>query len=349
MKHKSALFGTDGVVILLILLLSTVSAVVLRAISPSLFPSYYIYYGVTALAFYLLWKIDFDILALFSKHAYILSIILLIFPLLIGQVTRGAIRWIPIGNVSFQPSEIVRPFLFLYFSQYLIRDEISVSHLIKSFVIFMIPFILIIIAPSLGVALLTAIGFLGVILASSINKRQIFLISVLGLALLPAVWFLLAPYQKQRISGFLNPQQDPLGVGYNSIQSMISVGSGGLFGRGLGKGVQTQLSFLPERHTDFIFASIAEELGFIGAILVLVILFILFVMFTKFIENAKTPQARAFISAFTLSLLAQTFIHLGMNMGLLPITGVPLPFVSAGGSALLGTAVSLALVLNAKK
>ena len=160
---------------------------------------------------------------------------------------------------------------------------------------------------------------------------------------------MLAPYQKQRVMSFLDPQSDRYGAGYNSIQSMIAVGSGRWSGRGLGEGVQTQLAFLPEKHTDFIFASIAEEMGFTGNILLILGFFVFFWILTKYLEKAKNPTARAYISGLFLVLFAESFVHIGMNIGMLPITGVPLPFVSAGGSALLGTTMSVAIAMNAKK
>ncbi|KKQ43875.1 MAG: Rod shape-determining protein RodA [Candidatus Woesebacteria bacterium GW2011_GWA1_37_8] len=349
MGKVTKLFGRDGLILLSISLLILIGTLVLRTVAPGIFPTYYIYLGASLVVFIMFWRLDPEIMKIFSLHLYIGSLLLLILPLIIGQVTRGAIRWIPLFGLSFQPSEIVRPFLFLFFAQYLIRDEIDFKHLVKSVILFLIPFFLILVQPSLGVSLLTGVGFFGVLLSSSINKKQIFTVILLGLAILPLIWLLLAPYQKERITGFLDPNSDPLGVGYNSIQSMISVGSGGVFGKGLGKGIQTQLAFLPERHTDFIFASIGEELGLIGTFTILLLLFIYFFVMSSFIDRAKDPKSRAFITAVLLSLLTEAVIHIGMNMGLLPITGVPLPFVSAGGSALIGTVISTAMVLNAKK
>ena len=168
-------------------------------------------------------------------------------------------------------------------------------------------------------------------------------------AITPLVWKFLAPYQRQRITTFANPASDPSGAGYNSIQSMISVGSGEFLGRGLGKGIQTQLAFLPEKHTDFIFAATAEELGFVGGCLLLVGVFTVLWRIVVIAENSKGPVERAFVSGIFLALFVESIIHIGMNMGLFPITGVPLPLVSAGGSAFLATMISLAMVMNARK
>ena len=330
-------------------LMVTLSIIVLRAIAPFLFPLYFLYIILGFGAFYLLLQTDFEVISIFSKHLYIASIVLLILPLLIGQVTRGAIRWIPIGVLTIQPAEIVRPFLLIFFANYLTEKEVDTKRLVYAFVLLAFPTALIVIQPSLGVAVLTVIGFIGVLMASTIKKKYFLWGLVFFAVFLPIIWQILAPYQKQRITTFLNPSQDPYGAGYNAIQAMISVGSGKIFGRGLGEGVQTQLSFLPERHTDFIFASIAEELGILGAMLVLLGAFFLLSRLILISEKARSPAARAFVSGLFLMLFAQVAVHVGMNLGLVPITGVPFPLVSAGGSSFLATMIGLGIALGAKR
>ena len=330
-------------------LLIVLSVVVLRSIAPELFPLYFLYLFLAVLIFVIFSAIDFEILSLFSKHLYGLSIVLLILPLLIGQVTRGAVRWIPIGALTIQPAEIVRPLLLIFFANYLTEKEFTGRRLIASLFLLAPPVVLILIQPSLGVASLTVVGFLGTLLATKMKKKYFIPAFGIFLVLIPLLWYVMADYQKARILTFLDPGKDPHGAGYNSIQAMITVGAGKFLGRGLGKGVQTQLSFLPERHTDFIFASIAEEMGFLGTFLLLAGLFFIFWRLSGIITEAKSPAARAFVSGIFLSLFVQTFVHIGMNMGLLPITGVPLPLVSAGGSALLGTSLAFALALGCRK
>ena len=201
----------------------------------------------------------------------------------------------------------------------------------------------------LSISILTFFGFLGVLIASNVNKKLIAVSLIAALLLAPIGYNFLAPYQKQRVTSFLRPEEDPLGAGYNSIQSMIAAGSGRLTGRGLGKGVQTQLAFLPEKQTDFIFSAIGEEMGFFGSSLVLIALFTLFIRIAKLLEGAESFAARAFISGVFATLLIQTFVHIGMNLGLLPITGIPLPLVSAGGSSLVATMIGLGMVFATKK
>ena len=181
------------------------------------------------------------------------------------------------------------------------------------------------------------------------NKKILIALGMVGILSLPIVWSLLAPYQKTRVLTLVSPYSDPSGAGYNSIQSKIAVGSGQLLGRGLGEGVQTQLAFLPERHTDFVFASISEEFGFLGTTIVMLLIFYMLFRIIFIIENSKNPQIRAFNAGVFLTLFAQTIVHIGMNMGMFPITGLPLPIVSAGGSSFLATMVMLGIVVNSKK
>lgn len=339
----------DYIFILLITLLVLISLATLNSIEKSIFPTYFLYVGIGAVVFLLFSRIDFEVFSTFHKQLYIFSIVFLILPLIIGQVTRGAIRWIPLGALTIQPAEIVRPLLLVFFAKLLVENEFTAKFLLSALVLFLVPILLIVIQPSLGVAVMTAIGILGVLLASGVKKKHIAMGFVLFLLALPTSWLLMADYQKQRVVTFINPEIDPLGAGYNSIQSMISVGSGKLTGRGLGKGVQTQLAFLPEKHTDFIFASVAEEMGFVGAGLLLLITFALFWKLIAITEEAESPVARAYVSGFFLTLLAQVMVHVGMNMGLVPITGLPYPLVSAGGSSFIATMAGLGIAVGAKK
>lgn len=339
----------DTIFVLGILFLILISLTILHSIAPSLFPLYYFYLMVAILAFVFFFKVGFEVVSLFTKHLYILSVFLLILPLLIGQVTRGAVRWIPLGPLSIQPAEIVRPFLLVFFANYLTSGRVTLEKLVKSLMLLALPLFLIIIQPSLGVGIITAAGFVGVFLATDFDKKYFLLALLIFALMIPVGWRLIAPYQKTRIISFLNPMVDPLGTGYNSIQSMISVGSGKVFGRGLGRGVQTQLAFLPERHTDFVFASISEELGLVGGLLTVVALFVLFWRLVDIVDKATSSAAMAFVSGLFLTLFLETVVHIGMNVGILPITGIPLPLVSAGGSSLVATMMGLGIAMGARK
>lgn len=314
---------------------------ILRSISPQLFPSVFIYIFIGILLFLVFSQIDYEIFDLFSRHFYILSIVLLITPLLIGQVTRDTLRWIPIGPFSLQPAEIVRPFLLIFFANFLIGKKLTVKRFVWGILFFIIPVILIFIQPSFGVSILTSIGFFGVLMSANFNKKYIFFTIFIGIFLIPLIWPFLQDYQKERITNFGND--------YNTIQSVIGIGSGQFLGRGLGRGTQTQLAFLPEKQTDFIFSSISEELGMVGSILLLSLTFIVVYSLVGFMENANSPRARGYVAGFTLIYLAQVFIHTGMNMGITPVTGVPFPLVSAGGSSFIATMMGLGIALGSTR
>ncbi|MGD8744069.1 MAG: FtsW/RodA/SpoVE family cell cycle protein [Candidatus Woesebacteria bacterium] len=342
-------FKDDPVIYLSLFILLSMSVFILNSIAPDLFPQYYlfIFLGVAALFFFL--KVDFELLKGLSLHFYILSVVLLLITLAIGQITRGTIRWIPLGGLTLQPSEIIRPFLLLFFASYLAEKKLTGKRFINLIVMVLVPTLLIFVQPSLGVAIITFVGFLGVLISSDLKRKNYVLVAASLLIVLPIVWMKLADYQKQRIVTFVNPYADPQGAGYNSIQSMIAVGSGRLSGRGLGKGVQTQLRFLPEKHSDFIFASIAEELGFAGASIILVAVFAILFRLVEIMKSCRDKVKIAFLSGLVVVFLAESVIHIGMNLGLLPITGIPLPFVSAGGSSFLASMISIAVALRIKR
>ncbi len=323
--------------------------VILNSVAPALFPGYFIYIILALIFFWFFSQVGFEIVSLFSAHLYIISIILLVLTLIIGRITHGTIRWIPIGSFTLQPSEIVRPLLLVFFANYLTNGKMNLKKVFKSAVLLLIPVFLILVQPSFSVSMLTLVAFFGVLLSSDFNKKYLLVGLAVAAVAIPIVWQILAPYQKSRLISFLNPGTDPLGAGYNSIQSTIAAGAGKLTGRGLGRGVQTQLSFLPEKQTDFIFAAVGEELGFVGAGLMLAATFIILFRLTKFMENSTSPAGRAYLSGFLVSYLAQVFIHVGMNMGIFPVTGLPFPLVSAGGSSLLATMIGLGIAVGAYK
>ena len=336
----------DFWILLSISLLLVLSVFILKSVDAGIFPLYFVYIVVSIAAFWFFSGVGYEILSIFSSHFYVASIFLLLLTLIIGRVTSGVIRWIPLGPFTLQPAEIVRPFLIMFFASYLGRGELKLNKFIKILILLIIPAFLILVQPSLLVSVLT-VGFFGVLLAGSFNKKYILIGLALVFMVLPVFWFTMAPYQKARLESFLNPSKDPLGAGYNSLQSAIAVGSGGFFGKGLGRGVQTQLSFLPEKQTDFIFAAVGEEMGVLGIFLVLAATFVILFRLTFYMESATSPSARAYISGFLVTYLAQVFIHAGMNMGMMPVTGLPYPLVSAGGSSLLATMIGLGIAVGA--
>ncbi len=342
-------FSKDLSLNLSILFLLILSTFVLGSIAPTLFPLYFVYIAIAVFLFWFFSQVGFEVVSIFSKHLYITSIFLLVLTLVIGRVTRGTVRFIPLGALSFQPAEIIRPFLLVFFANYLTNTKISVKKIGKAILLLLLPVFLILVQPSLGVSILTVVGFFGVLLSSNFNKKYILMGLVAIVFLLPLFWMIMVPYQKQRVLTFIHPTSDALGAGYNSLQSTIAAGSGKIFGRGLGRGIQTQLLFLPEKQTDFVFAATGEELGLFGAGLMVLATFLILFRLTKYMENAVSPAARAYLSGFFLTYLLQVFIHVGMNLGMLPVTGLPFPLVSAGGSSLLATMMGLGIALGAKK
>ncbi|KKQ91730.1 MAG: Rod shape-determining protein RodA [Microgenomates group bacterium GW2011_GWC1_39_7b] len=352
MKRQNPIFGfltKDISFSFSIIFLLFLSIIILKSVAPSIFLLYFLSVFIGICAFFVFAQLDFDIISLFSKHLYIFSIILLLATLIIGSVTRGTIRWIPIGPISLQPAEIVRPFLLIFFANYLTFGKLDFIKIVKTFALALLPVFLIFIQPSLGVSVLTLVGFLGVLISSKIDKKYVLFGGVALLVVSPLFWFVMAPYQQQRIITFVSPSSDPLGAGYNSLQSTIAAGSGKITGLGLGRGIQTQLSFLPEKQADFIFSAISEELGFVGALLATLASFIILYRLTAYIEQAVSPAARGYLSGFFLTYLIQIFIHIGMNIGLLPVTGLPFPLVSAGGSSLLATLIGLGIASSSYK
>ncbi len=345
MRIVQGVFKKDTGLVIGIVILISISLIMLRSIAPFVYPLYFIYLIAAILAFLFFSQIDFDSISLFYIYFYFGSIFLLIAPLVIGQVTRGTVRWIPLGPIAIQPAEIVRPFLLVFFAKFYTLREISIKRFMTANFLFLAPLFLILIQPSLGVAIMTAVGYFGIVIASTFKKKYLVGFILLCTVLAPVAWHFLATYQQGRIQSFISGAD----TSYNSIQSMIAVGSGRFFGMGLGKGVETQLQFLPEKHTDFIFAAISEELGFVGASLTVGVVFFILYRIIRILEISQGVGARIFISGMFLTLFVQVVVHVGMNMGLFPITGLPLPLVSAGGSSLVATMIALGMVIGAKK
>lgn len=346
MKYFINPLKKDPQIFVSMLILVFISLYILNSFSPDIFPQYYFYVGFSFLAFYIFYAVGFEIIKYFSFHLYVISIVLLVLTLVIGQVTRGAIRWIPIGNFAFQASEVVRPFIILYFAKLVSEYKGGVRNLLIIAATGLIPVVLIAIQPSFGVSVITLIGLIFIFFIKILNRKNILILLLVVLLSIPGAWFTLKPYQKERITGFFNYETDPRGTGYNAIQSIISVGSGGILGRGFKKGFQTQLEYLPEKHTDFVFAGISEEIGFIGAFSVLTLLYLIYFRMFRFAFKSKDEVYRYFAIGLVIIFLVETIINVGMNLGILPITGLPLPLVSAGGSSMLSSLISISLILS---
>jgi rod shape determining protein RodA len=274
---------------------------------------------------------------LWTPWVFGFGIILLLIVLFFGDTGKGAQRWLDLGLFRFQPSEIMKIAVPMMVAWYVAEKALppSFSRLMIALVIILIPVVLIAKQPDLGTSLLVASAGIFVLLLTGLSWKWIASALVTLSAIAPVAWFyLMRDYQRQRVLTFLNPESDPLGSGYHIIQSKIAIGSGGIYGKGWLNGTQSQLDFLPERSTDFIFAVFAEEFGLIGILVLLgIYLYIIFRGLT-IAYQAQSSYARLLAGSLTLTLFVYVFVNIGMVSGLLPVVGVPLPLVSYGGTSM---------------
>ena len=279
---------------------------------------------------------------------YFLCLILLILVLVIGETRNGATRWLNIGITSFQPSELMKIAMPLMIARYIARGALppDVSSVALSITIVLIPSYLIMQEPDLGTSILIAFSGLVVIFLSGLKKRYLAIAFTLFLAYLPFMWSSIHPFQKKRVLSFLNPESDPLGSGYHLIQSKIAIGSGGLFGKGWLNSTQGQLDFLPERTTDFIFAILAEEFGFLGVSLLIGIYLFIIGRGIMIAINAQDLFSRLLASSISLTFFVYVFVNIAMTTGLLPVVGVPLPLISSGGTSMVTIMIGLGMLIS---
>lgn len=331
--------------------LATLSLVVVRSVAPNLANNQLVFFLLAAIVFAITSNLNFRWWQRNSVWLYLLLVLGLIATLVVGNVTRGSARWISVGGFNIQPSQLAVPIVALLGSHLVNYYPV---HKLRGLGIFAIltaiPAFLILIEPDLGSTIIFLFSLAVFIFVSRISFKYLASLLGFGIVLIVLSWSLiLQPYQKQRVSSFLAPQEDIQGAGYNAQQALIAVGAGGLLGKGLGRGVQSHLRFLPERQTDFIFASLAEELGFAGSLLVLILYF--WLLYTIISSAKELPHQTAQLYLFSISamLILQITVNIGMNMGLVPITGVTLPFISYGGSSIVSFAFSFGLVASALK
>lgn len=290
--------------------------------------------------------------ARWSVPLFTLVVLLLIAVDVFGHIGKGAQRWLDLGFMKFQPSEVMKLSMPIMVAAWLSRHSLppKFSHVLIALVMVLLPTLLIAAQPDLGTSILVAASGFFVIFLAGISWWLIGLAVLLICAFMPVLWFfLMHDYQRQRVLMLLDPEKDPLGRGYHIIQSKIAIGSGGVFGKGWGKGTQTHLDFLPERHTDFIFAVLTEEFGLAGA-LFLVVVYILLIFRGLFIAaGAPTLFSRLLAGALTLIFFTYAFVNMGMVSGILPVVGVPLPFVSYGGTALVTLCLGVGMLMSIQR
>jgi rod shape determining protein RodA len=305
-------------------------------------------------AMFLFAKIDYHRLLDWVPWAYVVFLLSLVAVKLVGHKVLGAKRWISIGPMHFQPSEWVKLILILLMARYFANlggRSLTWRDIFKAFFLVGVPMLMVLIQPDLGTALTYMPILVAGLFLGGINIRQALILLTCGTVLIAGAWSsgkVLKPYQKARLTSFLNPDSDPRGTGYQLKQSLIAVGSGGVWGKGAAKGTQTQGDFLPIPHADFIFAAFGEEHGFVGALFVLLLYFFILM---RLIQNAQTAadlSGSLIIMGVVAVLAFQIAVNVGMVIGFMPVTGIPLPLMSYGGSSVLFTFLALGVAMNVR-
>jgi rod shape determining protein RodA len=347
-------WGLIGLAVLIgcIGLLTLFSAVTAETPAPQqvLFFKQLLWFAVGLAAMVTAFLFNYKILDRWAQPIYLLCLSLLIAVLVFGKYVGGSRRWLIIGPISFQPSELVKIAVIISLARYYSKDAktrgFTLRELIKPLMIVLLPMLLIGMEPDLGTAGLLVLIAGSITVFVKIERRSFAYLISSGAVLVPAIWLFLKEYQKKRILVFLDPDRDPLGAGYHIIQSKIAIGSGMLTGKGFLEGTQNALSFLPEEHTDFIFSVLAEEWGFLGSVTLVLLFLVLIFWGLNVAHGCREPFGTILAVGITSMIFWQVFINIGMAMGLLPVVGVPLPFISYGGSSVLTTAIGIGLLLN---
>lgn len=330
-------------------LLSILGIVVIYSSSPALAIQQILFLLFGLVLFFFLSFFDFRALKGVIKSLYLVILVLLVIVFLIGFETRGSLRWIPLGLFNFQPSEFAKPILILLLADFWSKKDTSWQNIALSLGLILPIVFLIFKQPDLGTTLTIGFIYIVMLLSANISLLKFVIITSFSFGLTPLGWLFLRGYQKERFLSFLSPNSDPQGIGYNVIQSTIAVGSGELTGRGLGRGTQSRLQFLPEFRTDFIFASIAEELGLVGSLIVLSLYGLIFFFLFKIISQADDRFGELIVVGVASMIFVQMVINIGMNTGLLPITGITLPLLSYGGSSVLTIYICLGLAQSVQR
>lgn len=339
----------DWLITIPVIILGGFSLAILSASGKELFLSQLVFFILGLFIFLIFSQIDFSVFKSLSFFLYFFSLFLL-FLTFFGPHVRGATRWVEILGVRWQPSEMVKTLAVLSFASFFSSSPPrSLKSLVIGLIIIAVPLVLIFRQPDLGNAIIILGIWSGIIYAAGLPVFLGIGGGVFFVLFLPLIWFFLKDYQRARILSFLNPYLDPAGAGYHSIQAIIAVGSGTLMGRGLGEGSQSRLLFLPEYHTDFIFAALVEDLGLLGAFFVVLSYIVLLWHILQIAKNSKNPFASLVLVGVFCLLFLQVFINIGMNLGLVPITGITLPLLSYGGSSFLSVMILLGIVANISK
>ncbi len=337
-KEERNLFNIDPTLFISLLLLCLIGLAVLYSATSgemAAITRQSIRFAVGFLALLILAQIPVKELSRWSPWLYLIGIGLLLVVMFVGYSGKGAQRWLDLGFMRFQPSELLKIFLPMTVAWYFSEKPMppTLMQIFVALIIIVIPSALVLRQPDLGTALLIAFGGICVIFLAGVTWRWLMIFAGFAIASLPLLWFNLHDYQRQRVLTMLNPESDPLGTGYHIIQSKIAIGSGGVYGKGWLNGTQSQLDFVPERSTDFIFAVFSEEFGFMGVVLLLFVYGLIVLRGLSIAARAQDTYSRLLAGGLSLSFFAYFLVNIGMVSGLLPVVGVPLPLISYGGTS----------------
>lgn len=327
-------------------LLFIIGLVTLFSTSPDLAREQLIFFVIGIVVYFIILTQDFYLLRYVWKPMYIFQILLLLLTYIIGEIRMGATRWIDLWFVTFQPSELAKVVLLVTLASLIVgygKHFGRAVNLLKIILISAPLLVLVLLQPDLGTTIVLFSILTGLLFYSGLNKLYIVVLFAIFGILSSPIWNMLHDYQKQRILVFINPQLDILGSGYNVIQSLIAIGAGGLTGQGFSRGTQTHLNFLPAHWTDFIFASYSEEWGFVGVIIFLFLYLILLFSILNTASKVKNPFGSIIAFGVFVIFFVQFLVNTGMNLGIMPVTGIPLPLVSYGGTSMLVSCILLGL------
>lgn len=348
MSRSSIFSSFDFQLLIPVFILVLVSLTTLFSIQPEFFRNQLGYLVISLVAYVLFSQVHYKVAQLYGYQIYVISIVLLLLAIIIGIESRGATRWLDVFGIRIQFSEILKPFLAISLATYLSHHEKSFRTFFMTF-LFLSPIAFIIFKqPDLGSALIYALVVAFTLMVAGFSLWWFVGGSLVSLGLIPVFWKFLHGYQKDRVLAFFNPAIDPLGTSYNALQSIIAVGSGMFLGKGMSERTQSALSFLPEHHTDFIFATISEGLGFVGSLGIIVVFGFLLYRIYAISAEADDVFCKLYASAVFGFIFTQFFINVGMNIGIVPVVGITLPFVSYGGSSLLSNFIMLGFITSVR-
>lgn len=341
----------DGILLAIVVLLLGVSLAVVASASgqsSARISGHLVNVGLALGVMMVMANVPPHLLARVGLPLYAAGVVMLIGVALFGEVRNGSRRWLDLGFVAFQPSELLKLALPLMLAWYFQRNEavLRTKHFMVGGVLLLVPFLLILRQPDLGTALMLGASGFYLLFFAGLPWKAILGGVVIGGASLPVAWGLLHDYQQRRVLTLLDPTSDPLGAGYHIIQSTIAIGSGGLFGKGWTQGTQAQLDFIPERTTDFIFAVFGEEFGYVGVIFLLGLYLAIVARGLTIAARAPTRFGRLMAATISLNLFTYTFVNIGMVSGILPVVGVPLPLMSYGGTALITLLLGIGILMS---